>query len=59
MYASADGVTWAALTPTVTTGSGDSWSRYDYAVTAPTGTNYIRVTFPNSGANAWTPRSGR
>ncbi len=59
MYASADGVTWAALTPTVTTSGGDSWSRYDYAVTAPTGTNYLRVTFLNSGANAWTPQIGQ
>ncbi len=59
LESSSDGVTWTALVPTITSSKGASWSRCDYGVTAPTGTNYVRVTFPNSGANAWTPQIGR
>ena len=56
--ASPDGVTYAPLSVTPVDRGGE-WQRMDYALTLPAGTNFVRVTFPNTGANAWTPQIGQ
>jgi len=59
LESSPDSVAWTPLAATVTAMQGGSWSRFDYSAAAPAGTNFVRVTFPNSGANAWNPQVGQ
>ena len=56
--ASPDGAIYTSVSATPVDRGGD-WQRMDYTLTLPAGTNFVRVTFPNTGANAWTPQIGQ
>ena len=54
---SADGVSWATISATKTSdgGSDQYWPRHFYRAVNLINANYIRVTFPGTGAgNGWT-----
>lgn len=55
---SPDGVTYTAVGPAITD-HGGNWRRIDYSGNVPAGTNYLRITFPNSSKSASTPQLGQ
>ncbi len=59
LMTSADGVTWAAATPTITGGGGSYWYPYTYTLSGMTNTNFVKVVWNNLTGNSWTPQIGR
>ncbi|HEU5327199.1 MAG TPA: cellulase family glycosylhydrolase [Thermomicrobiales bacterium] len=55
---SPDNNTYTAVTPSSNNLGGD-WTRVDYTLTPPAGTNYVKVIFPTNSAYAWNPEIGQ